>query len=375
MVTVVALSGTINYFRVASISYTAIMAVLTGAISLTLVLQYDHVPRPAARVAAIGILFVAWMLGLLLIDGSTRQGAQFITVQATFVAALLLAATARYVIGGQLDVVVARCLRFTSSVLIGSEILGASHVGGGRIVAMVSLLCLSWFLAEYRHGKGKSLWWSLAILLGIAISLSRTALLAGFVLFIVAMLLSPRKRRIRNILFSLLVIAAAVWAVTSWAPLRDRFSQGDLSLSVAGIKINTEGRSKVWSVLWSQAQNERFIGHGPGSASALSVSLDPAFDNPHNDYLRLFYDFGAVGIVLFAWFSVRSARLLRHAGKISRTLIPPIAALYAGLAVMIMMATDNPLDYPFVMIPLGALIGLSLGTPGLAKRQGQPAPR
>jgi hypothetical protein len=29
-----------------------------------------------------------------------------------------------------------------------------------------------------------------------------------------------------------------------------------------------------------------------------------------------------------------------------------------------MMVTDNPLDYPFVMIPLVALIGLGLGATG-----------
>ena len=173
------------------------------------------------------------------------------------------------------------------------------------------------------------------------------------------MFMAPHKR-IRNVLLSVLVIAGGAWAVTFWAPLHDRFAQGDVSLSVAGIDVNAEGRTQVWTVLWSGVQNEPLTGHGPGSASALSLTIDPAFDNPHNDYLRILYDFGIVGFALLAWSSMRSAGLLRHARTSSHDSIPAGAALNAGLAVLITMATDNPLDYPFVMIPLGALIGLGL---------------
>lgn len=360
--TAVALSGAVNIFRVASVSYTAVVAAITGVVDLTLVLHYNRVPRSAARVAAPFLAFLAWMFGTLIINGTTRQGVQFLTVEIAFVSALLLASTAHLVTGGHLDIVVARCIRFTTVVLIGLETLGAKQFGGGRGGVMVSLLCLSWFLAEFRLGNRRSGWWSLATLLGIGISLSRTAIIAGLVLFALTMLLVPGKRRIRNAALCVLVVAAGAWAVTSWAPLRDRFTQGDLSASVAGIKINTEGRTQVWDVLWAGVQNEPLIGHGPGSASALSVSLDPAFDNPHNDYLRLLYDFGIVGLVLFAWFATRITRLLRHVRKRSSDFIPAAAGLNAGLAILILMATDNPLDYAFVMIPLGAMFGLGLGT-------------
>jgi O-antigen ligase len=370
--TVVALSGAVSPLRAASVSGTEIVAALTGILSWTLVLLYHRVPRPAARAATIYLALVAWMFGLLLTDGGTRQGVQFIVVQVAFVGALLLASTARFVIGDRLDVAVARCFRFTSTVLIGSEILGALDSRlkfDSRPVALGSLVCMCWFLAEYRLGNRTSLWWSLIALLGIAFSLSRMALFAAFVLFLATMFLAPGKRLIRSTILSVLVLAVGVWAVTSWAPLRDRFVQGDLSFSVAGIKINSEGRTEVWAVLWSEAQNDPLIGHGPGAASALSVSLDPAFDHPHNDYLLVFYDFGVLGLVLLTWFSMRSVRLLRRARKRSRGLIPAVAALNAGLAVLIVMTTDNPLDYPFIMIPLGALIGLGLGARGLPREQ------
>ena len=47
----------------------------------------------------------------------------------------------------------------------------------------------------------------------------------------------------------------------------------------------------------------------------VSVPLDPAFDHPHNDYLGILYDYGFVGLGLLAWFTVRTARLLRHIRK------------------------------------------------------------
>jgi O-antigen ligase len=331
------------------------------------VLLYRRMPWPAARAAGVYVVLVAWMLGSLLINGTTRQGLQFIVVQVAFVGALLLASIARCVIGGRLDIVVARCFRLTASVLIASEIVGVADTGlhvDRRVAAIISLIGMGWFLAEYRLGRRSSLWWALASLSGITISLSRSALFAGFVLLVATLFLASGKRRIRNVLLSALVVAAGAWAVTSWAPLRDRFVQGDLSFSVAGININAEGRTQVWAALWSGVPDKPIIGHGPGAASARSISLDPAFDNPHNDYLRVLYDFGVVGLGLLVWFFIRSARLLWHARNGSLRLMPVVAALNAGLAVLIVMATDNPLDYPVVLIPMGALIGLGLGCVG-----------
>jgi len=364
--TAVALSDGVNLFRAASVSYTAFITAFTGVSSLTLVLFYRHVARPAARAAVAYFALIAWMLGSVLIDGTTRQGLQFIMVQIAFASSLLLASTARRMSGVRLELSVARCLRFTSASLIGFEILNASHLAftaiSARPPAIVSALCMGWFLAEFRVlGRRSSLLWSIAVLAGIGISLSRLALFAGFALLVATMLFAPGTRRLRNAILSILLVIAGIWAVTSWAPLRDRFTQGDLSLSVGGVKINAEGRTQVWDVLWSGVRQEPLIGHGPGAASARSILVEHSFDHPHNDYLLVLYDFGAIGIALLAWFLLRTLRSLRCGRRESRASIPALAALNAGLAVLVVMITDNPLDYPYVMIPLGALIGLGLG--------------
>ena len=381
VVVAVSLSEIVGDVRVASISFSEIVAAAAGGASWTVLLLYGRAARPAARAAVPFAAFIASMLISLMLGHGTRQGVQFMMVQAAFLGALLVASTARRAVGPRLEHVVGRCFRFTAVVLGGATVLGTlgfgGAIGGTRPSAIVALVGMGWFLAEYRAGNRRALWWSLAIAAEIAISLSRTALLASVVVIVIALLFGSRKHRSRNAMLCGLLVLIGGWAVTSWAPLHDRFVQGDVSLSVGGISVNAEGRTQVWAKLWSDIPDALVFGRGPGTASARSVKILASFDHPHNDYLRILYDFGLLGTSMFAWFVFRCARLLRKTTRRSAGSIPACAAQYAGLAVLIMMATDNPLDYSFVMIPLGALIGVALGSTRSAPRRrvSPPAPR
>jgi O-antigen ligase len=362
----ISLSAVVGDIRVASVSFTAFVAAIAGGASWTLLLLYGRTPRAAARAAIPFVMFIASMLISAALERTTLQGVQFLMVQFAFLGAMLLASTARRFVGDHLETVAGRCFRFTAIVLGVATTLAAVGVGGAiggtRPSAIVALVGMGWFLAEYRAGHSRSLWWSFAILIEIAISLSRTALLAGFVLIAITLLFGSRKNRTRNTILCLLLAFTGAWAVTSWAPLHDRFVQGDTSLSVGGFNINAEGRTEVWAKLWSEIPQDLAVGHGPGAASRRTTEIAPLLDHPHNDYLRILYDFGVLGFALLAWFVFRCFKLLRRATRRPGGSVPALAALYAGLAIMIMMATDNPLDYSFVMIPLGALIGLGLGS-------------
>jgi len=360
----VALSAVLGDVRVASISSSEIVAGVAGGAVWTVLLLLGRVPRASARAALPFAAFTGSMLVSLVLGRVNRQGLQFLMVQVAFLGAFLLTATARRVVGTGLEAMAARCFRISAVVLGGATTLGALGVGhaigGTRPSAIVALLGMGWFLAEYRCGHRRSLWWALGILLEILISLSRTALVAGFAMMVVTLLFGSRAHRARNTTLCVLLLICGSWAVTSWAPLHDRFVQGDVSLSVGGFNVNAEGRTQIWKTLWSEVPDHLVVGHGPGTAAARSASLAD-IDQPHNDYLRILYDFGILGFGLLTWFVVRSTRALRRAAKRVATSLPALAALYAGLAILIMMVTDNPLDYPFVMIPLGAMIGLGLG--------------
>jgi O-antigen ligase len=379
VVVAVSLSEIVGDMRVASISFSEIVAAAAGGASWTVLLLYGRAPKAAVRAAVPFAGFVASMLISLALGHGTRQGVQFMMVQVAFLGALLVAATARRAVGHRLEHIIGRCFRVTAVVLGGATLLGTlgfgGAIGGTRPSAIVALVGMGWFLAEYKAGNRHSLWWSLAIAAVIAISLSRTALLASVAVIVVALLFGSRKHRTRNLILCGLLVLAGGWAVTSWAPLHDRFVQGDVSLSVGGISVNAEGRTEVWAKLWSEIPNDLAFGRGPGTASARSVAILASFDHPHNDYLRILYDFGVLGLSVFAWFVFRCARLLRRAARTAGGSMSARAAQYGGLAVLIMMATDNPLDYSFVMIPLGALIGIALGSTRPAVRRASPGRR
>jgi len=332
--------------------------------SWTLVAMERRVPAAAGRVIAVFMAFILACIGSALLGTVTRQGTQYISVLIAAVGAMALSAMVRARLGKALDYLIARCVRFTSIVLIAALVAsaGGAHLGvAPQVSSIVALIGLGWFLAEYRTHHKHAVWWALALLIAIGLSLSRTALAAGSIAFVGTMIAVPPRYRIRSFIVGLLLLSAGIWAVTSWAPLHNKFFTGDLSLSAGGLTVNAEGRTQVWHVLWSEVPNAWLLGHGPGAASARSVVIEPAFDQPHNDYLRLIYDFGVVGTALFGWFTLRIARLLKRAKRIGTSSIAPLAARTAGLAILIVMITDNPLDYPFVMIPLGALVGFGLG--------------
>jgi O-antigen ligase len=92
--------------------------------------------------------------------------------------------------------------------------------------------------------------------------------------------------------------------------------------------------------------------------------------NPHNDYLRIFHDLGAIGLLLFvfAW----AERLIRHwKGWRKLRLAAPhlgkyhLAAFCAGTAIGVSFLTDNTLVYAFVMVPFFILSGMAIAASDL----------
>jgi O-antigen ligase len=66
-------------------------------------------------------------------------------------------------------------------------------------------------------------------------------------------------------------------------------------------------------VLWSEVPDESLDRTWTRSGFGSFTLGGRAFDHPHNDYLRILYDFGVVGLGLLLWFALRNARRLRQA--------------------------------------------------------------
>ena len=203
-----------------------------------------------------------------------------------------------------------------------------------------------------------------ALTIGIAVSLSRTALAIAVLLLAFAILRSRHGMRGLRIVLALVGLAVAgVVAFLAVPSLRDRFTQGDNGVDLGGIELNTSGRSNIWALVIEDAEKHPWFGQGAGTASDLVTAKYPFVAQPHNEYLRLWHDFGVFGLAL-----VVVALLMLGAGALHRARRAPReqraihwAALIGLISVAAAALTDNPFIYPFVMLPLGVVLGLSIG--------------
>jgi len=236
-----------------------------------------------------------------------------------------------------------------------------------RAVALVALVVL----AVVTPGAPRDIWMKLAPFVAVAavlLSLSRTSTVIGivFLIFIVLRGKRGRGRRASKSLFMLVPAAMSIYLlIVYYAPFRDRFLVGDNAWQIGNLAISTQGRVAFWKLLLSNSSHDWLLGQGLGSSGRILAEQlpyrgwDDIIAHPHNDYLRFYFEFGIVGLALFVvgylaliWRIFRSARKTDH----------PLhwAAAIALLAVGLSAVTDNPFVYPFVMLPLGSLAGLSL---------------
>lgn len=206
----------------------------------------------------------------------------------------------------------------------------------------------------------------------VVVTLSRTASVVAIVmLMFVAVRGRPRGRFLRAVLYAVLAGASlvALWFV--YMPFRERFLTGDNAVIINGVSVNTSGRTAIWDVLLSDLNSSPWFGHGAGAAQRAVNAAYPTISHPHSDYLRILYDFGYVGLACFV-----AGILLLMIRIVSRISAhgPWIhwSALVGLLAVCLSAITDNVLVYPFVMLPLGVIVGYSMSFPPPEKRRRRP---
>jgi O-antigen ligase len=93
---------------------------------------------------------------------------------------------------------------------------------------------------------------------------------------------------------------------------------------------------------------ESLIGYGPGSANALATLVsDGTLSEPHNDWLKILYDYGILGSAIITIFIA-----LVFSSS-------PTGAVIA-LANAIMMTTDNVIIYLYYQFPIVLMVAYSV---------------
>jgi uncharacterized membrane protein len=235
---------------------------------------------------------------------------------------------------------------------------------GARSFALFAMLCVAWHAASWKYEVVGSKWITVALLAGVGISLSRTALMVAIVLVVLSRFNPTRLRDWATTVAWFLAGSVGVyWAVSRIEPLRERFFEGDTSLQLGGLSINAMGRTWMWETTLESYQTSIWVGQGSGSIQELLSSLTTGISHPHNDYLRILHDFGAIGFALwiaailsFAFHSVRSWITADNSDSASVHL----ATILAIIGLSLSMLTDNPIVYVFCMVPFGIAIGSSM---------------
>jgi O-antigen ligase len=241
--------------------------------------------------------------------------------------------------------------------------IGSGAIVGPRSLALALLPALAWTLAAARTGSVRHTALVGFLVFAIAFTLSRTAFAVALIL--VAAALYKRRRvayKIRFIVASAVLAAGAIWLVSSVGAFQERFAAGDVSSLTTRISINVSGRDDLWALMTSGIRERPFFGHGLGaSQTRIEQAFSGAIAHPHNDYLRLAFDFGLVGLALWTLGMLATFTLVLRTMPNARSERLPPAAMLGMLAMLLTMVTDNTLVYSFVLLPVGALIGMSLG--------------
>ena len=227
-----------------------------------------------------------------------------------------------------------------------------------RALALTSVVIGALGLAGVNRSftRGWSIW---IICIGLTV-------VTGARMATLAMLMLPVLNPVRRNLFRKLAVIACVFVVGTCVYLSSTFQErffrgegGGIDQILAG-DFDTAGRFDSWPTIFEEALERPWLGHGEGSVRILMLSVWEDSAHPHNDYLRVGYELGSIGLGIYL--CVLTWQLWNLRGWIRRTdgvVQQAFAAAWMSLFVFLFIAfTDNPIIYNlYYMNPIFALMG------------------
>ena len=251
------------------------------------------------------------------------------------------------------------------------EVGGDLEHMGFRAGALTCTLCGAVFLTATERRKLLP-WFGWAVCVALAgVSGSRMATLALLLMPVAHPTLGKWSAKL------LMITAICVLGIgifnTSHFQQRFFYSGGSGKLSdISRGEINTSGRFDTWPIIWHEAWKHPVLGAGVGTSGTFTDQVSDLGGHPHNDYLRVFFEVGAVGFLSFALVLVwQSLELRRQLGRQRGVVRHAFAAVILGwIMFLITSCTDNTLVYcAAYMNPLFALLGAAYGVCARAAEQ------
>jgi hypothetical protein len=244
--------------------------------------------------------------------------------------------------------------------------LGLVHALGmepaPRVLGLTAALVGCVFLSEIPNRR-------LVPLLGWAACIALTTLSGSrmaTVVLLVVLAIHPLYRHVLTrvaVVGSMLGLAIALFYTPTF---QERFfaeGAGTVADVVEGNFLSF-GRFETWPGLWDEACRHPVFGGGVGATRQFLPKINPDMTHPHNDYLRIGFEGGLVGLAAFFAVVVwQIADFRRRLAKVSGVRQQVFAAAYLGFFVFLITSfTDNTIVYNlWYMDPLFVLMGAAYG--------------
>lgn len=267
--------------------------------------------------------------------------------------------------GNRTGLLFRRALTFSSIIYIFTVMLhglGNSYLYGPRSISMIACIGL---LSISKTSIQGGIFLRVIFTVCVILSLSRTAFLVASILNAYHFMRNrsgTSKNFLSRIPIALGILSFLGYLMISISSLRDRFfAVGDRG-DIFGISLNTNGRAQVWDFLVAGIQNHLVLGQGIGQAQISISSRFVSIVEPHNDYLRLTYDLGLVGLMLWLFAIARMVVIIKNEKFLSRSVLSMSFFLPLSFAF-----SDNPFIYPFFLVCFGQVIAMGENVPAMTK--------
>jgi O-antigen ligase len=162
-----------------------------------------------------------------------------------------------------------------------------------------SLLCCM-FAANYSFGRARDLLWWAALAVIPVIAVTRMGILAtGVSLPLTFAPLNFAKR----LVFIVIIFIAGIFVFQS-ERVQQKMFYGGQGGTIQDVRLDnpnfaTSGRTFMWDALKYEISKEPWLGHGANGDEVFLIRLFGKTTQPHNDWIRLTYNYGYVGSILF----------------------------------------------------------------------------
>jgi O-antigen ligase len=215
----------------------------------------------------------------------------------------------------------------------------------------ITAVALTWILFTFAKIKGDRFAQSVAFILLLVplFATTRGALVAGVFAISFSLPFMGVRRFFKQ---TLLIIGIFGITLIAYPPIAEKMVYEGFSITDSLDSpelIRTSGRLAAWELMLEKIHLNPMLGHGTNSSEEfLLTRYSDAFSHPHNDYLRILFDYGLIGFVIFfGTIAIQLSRLVGKARELKSSEFKFVAYSAASLFIpfLLIMGVDNVVLY------------------------------